>query len=123
MKVLFYLGHPAHYHLFKHSIKALGNDRSVVLIKSKDVLEKLLQEENIEYQNVDGTSSKIIGKSTFDIALNFGKRLIRIAKIIRKNKPYILAGSAAELAVLGRIFRIPSAIFFEDDFDNEFDAD
>ncbi len=117
MKVLFYLGHPAHYHLFKHSIKALGNDRSVVLIKSKDVLEKLLQEENITYHNVDGTSSKIIGKSTFDIALNFGKRLIRIAKIIRKHKPYILAGSAAELAVLGRIFRIPSAIFFEDDFE------
>jgi len=117
MKVLFYLGHPAHYHLFKNSIKKLGKDRTVVLIKSKDVLEKLLQEDNIEYHNVDGTSSKIIGKSTFDIALNFGKRIIRIAKIIRINKPYILAGSAAELAILGRLFRIPSAIFFEDDFE------
>lgn len=37
--------------------------------------------------------------------------------IILKNKPQRLVGSAAELAVLGKLLNIPSFILFEDDFE------
>lgn len=117
MKVLFYLGHPAHYHLFKNAIRAFGPEKSVVLIKTKDVLERLLIEDNIPYINVDETSSRNQAGKVLRIAKKFGKRMIRIAGIIRKHKPDILTGSAAELAVLGKVLGIPSCIFNEDDYE------
>jgi predicted glycosyltransferase len=54
---LFYLGHPAHFHLFKNVILALPADQYTVVIKSKDVLEKLLMEHGIAYINVDRASA------------------------------------------------------------------
>ncbi|KXK47252.1 MAG: hypothetical protein UZ10_BCD003000555, partial [Bacteroidetes bacterium OLB10] len=45
MRFLFYMGHPAHFHLFKNTIPALtemGHEVKV-LIKKKDILENLLQ--------------------------------------------------------------------------------
>ncbi len=45
------------------------------------------------------------------------RRLYNLAKIIRNEKPKLLIGSAAELTVLGKLFGIPSYIFFEDDFE------
>jgi len=117
MKPLFYLGHPAHYHLFKHAIVALKQHEPVVLIKSKDVLEQLLKEDGIEYINVDTNANvKTVG-NTFAIAKKFGLRMLRIADLIRKKKPAILIGCSAELALLGKLFRIPSCAFFEDDLD------
>jgi hypothetical protein len=116
MRVLFYLGHPAHYHLFKHAIKALGSDARV-LIKSKDVLERLLQEDGIPYQNItDG--QKASGNSSFiKMGIKFGQRMHKMRKVVKEFKPDLLAGSAAEWTVLGRFFNIPSCVFFEDDFE------
>ena len=45
MRVLVYMGHPAHFHLYKNVINGLkeeGNEVDV-LIKKKENLEKLLQ--------------------------------------------------------------------------------
>lgn len=117
MKVLFYLGHPAHYHLFKNAIREFGPENSVVLIKTKDVLERLLIEDKIPYINVDESSSRNQAGKTLKIARKFGKRMLKIYRIIRKQKPDILTGSAAELAVLGKVLGIPSCIFNEDDYE------
>jgi uncharacterized protein len=114
---LFYLGHPAHFHLFKNVIFSLPENNYTVVIKSKDVLVKLLEENNIKYINVDTVSSAIKGKSKLKILSAFTLRMWKLAGIIRKSKSKILAGSAAELAVLGKILRIPSCIFFEDDLE------
>ncbi len=117
MKTLFYLGHPAHYHLFKHVIKSFDINNRIVLIKSKDVLANLLDEDEVSYINVDERSGiKTVG-NTFAIAKKFGKRLLNIAAIIRNEKPSILVGCSAELALLGKLFTIPSCAFFEDDLD------
>jgi predicted glycosyltransferase len=117
MKVLFYLGHPAHYHLFRHAIHAAGAG-GVVLIKSKDVLETLLKEEGIPYVNIDEVAAgKVRTKNLADKSLAFFRRILRIREIIKRHQPAVLAGSAAELAVLGKIYNIPSCIFFEDDFE------
>jgi uncharacterized protein len=113
MNVLFYLGHPAHFHLFKNTIRHLNSKgiQTNVCIKTKDVLETLLQEEKIQYTNIS---------SAYDRSrplMNFGSRLWRLSAIIRETKPALLLGSAAELGVLGRLHGIPSFIFFEDDFE------
>jgi len=54
MTVLVYLGHPAHFHLFKESIKNLKakSHKVVIVIKSKDVLEKLLVDSDLPYINI-----------------------------------------------------------------------
>ena len=113
MTVLIYLGHPAHFHLFKETIKNLQNKgvKSVIVIKSKDVLEKLLIDSQLPYINISE------GNAKGNAYKNFFKRLKRLASIIRSAKPNLLIGSAAELTVLGKVFRIPSYIFFEDDFE------
>jgi len=116
-RTLFYLGHPAHFHLFKNTMLSLPANEYVVVIKSKDVLEKLLTEHGINYINVDKVSAAKKEKSKFDIGMAFAGRMWKLASIIRKNKIKILAGSAAELGVLGKILGIPSCIFFEDDFE------
>ncbi len=114
---LFYLGHPAHFHLYKNVILSLPENNFTVVIKSKDVLEKLLKEHNIKYINVDTVSASKKEKSKFSILSAFAGRMWKLAGIIRKNKVKILAGSAAELGVLGKLLNIPSCIFFEDDFE------
>jgi len=113
MTLLVYLGHPAHFHLFKETIKNLQAKavKVVIVIKSKDVLEKLLIDSKLEYLNISDANNK---GSAYK---NFTKRLFNLAKIIRANKPNLLVGSAAELTILGKLFRIPSYIFFEDDFE------
>jgi uncharacterized protein len=64
MHYLIYLGHPAHFHLFKNTIKSLeikGHNVSV-LIKKKDILEELLQRCGMDYKNIlpEGRKDSII---------------------------------------------------------------
>ncbi len=116
MKVLVYLGHPAHFHLFKETIKNLQakSHQVVIVIKTKDVLEQLLIDSKLPCINVAPTVKKS-GKLALYMA--FFKRLVTLTNIIRKHKPTLLIGSAAELAVLGKLFKIPAYVFFEDDFE------
>lgn len=113
MTVLVYLGHPAHFHLFKETIKNLQAKavKVVIVIKSKDVLEKLLIDSKLPYLNISDANNK---GSAYK---NFAKRLYNLAKIIKAERPKLLAGSAAELTILGKLLGIPSYIFFEDDFE------
>lgn len=113
MTLLFYLGHPAHFHLFKNTIKYFQSKgvETIVCIKTKDVLETLLKDSKINYINISD------GYDKSKALKNFRKRLWELSKIIRKTKPVALLGSAAELTVLGRLQRIPSFVFFEDDFE------
>ena len=116
MTVLIYLGHPAHFHLFKETIKNLQSKshKVIIVIKSKDVLEKLLIDSNLPYINVSAKTKKA---GRIALYYSFFKRLAVLTKIIYKHKPTKLAGSAAELALLGKLFKIPSYVFFEDDFE------
>lgn len=115
MSLLVYLGHPAHFHLFKNTIKQLQSEgiKVTVAIKSKDVLEQLLKDSGMEYVNVSPVSKNSASKGY----KAFLARLFNLSKLIRKHKPRLLIGSAAELTILGKISGIPSYIFFEDDFE------
>ena len=115
VEALFYLGHPAHFHLFKFAIRSLKPEEVVVCIKSKDVLEQLLKEEGIPYINIDDKGKKRSGM--LSLAAAVAGRTWTLSSIVRKYKPRRLMGSTAELSVLGRLFGIPSFIFFEDDLE------
>ena len=80
MKILFYLHHPAHFHLFKHSIRkliALKHDIRIVATK-KDVLEDLIKTEGWEYENFLPHGRK---DNKFSIAFGLIKQDLRLMSV------------------------------------------
>lgn len=116
MNYLIYLGHPAHYHLFKNIITALKTrgHKVDILIKKKDILEDLLKKTDLHYFNILPEGRK---KTKFHIALGLLKRDWRMLIHCLKNKPDLLLGTSVEITHVGKILGIPSIIFNEDDYD------
>ncbi len=116
MRILFHLGHPAHYHLFKNTISALKEDKHEVniLIKKKDVLETLLASSSFEYENILPEGRK---DSSLSMILGLFKQTIRMILYCLKNRPTVLIGTSTAIAYTGFILRIPSINVTEDDFD------
>lgn len=114
MKVLFHLGHPAHFHLFKNIIKDLiSKGHSVkILIKKKDILESLIINEGLEYENIlpDGRKA-----NKFHIALGLLKQDYGVLKYTLKFKPDLLVGTSVPIAHVGKLLNIPSINVNEDD--------
>ncbi len=116
MKIFFYMGHPAHFHLFKESINNLEKKgvKCVILIKSKDVLEDLLKSSGFDYINVFKSERK---SGFIPLLSSFAAKLFKLSRIVIKERPDLLIASAAEFAIIGKILSIPSYILFEDDFE------
>jgi len=114
MKILIYLGHPAHFHLFKNTIRNLEEKghKVFVLIKKKDILEDLLQRAGMDYLNIlpEGRSDGKAG-----IALGVMKRDWRLFRFCLSNRPDLLMGTSAEIGHVGTMLRIPSVNVNEDD--------
>ena len=115
MKVLFFLGHPAHFHLFKHVIHELSADGHEVhiVIKKKDILEQLLRSSELPYVNLlpEGRSDGKLG-----IIIGVLKKNKALYSYCREHKPDIMAGTSAEIAHIGKLLGIPSVNFTEDDY-------
>jgi predicted glycosyltransferase len=116
MHGLFFLGHPAHFHLFRGTIEELKRQghKITIFIKKKDILESLLQRAGLEYINAlpDGRKD---GKVA--IAWSVVKKNIKLLRFCLKNRPDWMAGTSAEIAHIGFLLRIPSFVFSEDDYD------
>ena len=113
MKLLFYLHHPAHFHLFKNVIKSLKqNNEIIILATKKDILEELLKNSNLKYINVLPKGRK---DNKFSIALALVKQDLRLLKICREVKPDILVGTSTEITHIGKLINIPSIFVNEDD--------
>lgn len=114
MKIAIYLGHPAHFHLFKNVITELKNRKHSVFIlsKKKDILDDLLQKAGFEYHNIlkDGRKDSKIG-----IVKGLLKRELNLFSFCIKNKADILLGTSAEISHIGKILGIPSINVNEDD--------
>ena len=115
MKYLFYLGHPAHYHLFKNTIKGLlkNGHKIFILIKKKDILENLIKNSGFDYVNIQPKGRK---DSRVGIALGLVQRNLRITFSCLKYKPDLLIGTSVEIAQVGYLLKIPSVVLSEDDF-------
>jgi len=114
MNYLIYLGHPAHFHLFKNTIKALGDTghNVSILIKKKDILEDLLRRSGMNYQNIlpEGRTDGKTG-----IALGVFRRDWRLFRFCLAKRPDLLLGTSAEIGHVGTLLRIPSVNVNEDD--------
>ena len=116
MRILVYLGHPAHYHLFKHVVASLENKghHVQIVIKEKDVLRELLEEAGCPYKEVHESGPK---RNKLDFAFNLFIRDIAVFKIAKKFKPQVMLGTSAEIAHVGRILGIKSIVVNEDDYE------
>ncbi len=110
MKYLFDIGHPAHVHLFKNTIKYLLDDGHVVKIcaHNKEVTFSLLDYNSFEYSSRPGSKKGLIKKTVFFFII-----IYRLLRIINKEKPDLLIGGVgnAYVAVAGWMSRTPSIIF------------
>tara|TARA_B110000008_G_scaffold271107_1_gene302165 strand:+ start:3020 stop:4114 length:1095 start_codon:yes stop_codon:yes gene_type:complete len=114
MKILFHLGHPAHFHLFKNVIiNLIKNKHEVfILIKKKDILEDLLKESGFSYHNIlpKGRRDSKIGIAIGQLYQDF-----RMLRFCIKNRPDILIGTSVAISHVGKILVIPSINVNEDD--------
>ena len=92
MRVLFQLGHPAHFHLFKNTIAELQRDghATYILIRKKDILEDLLEASGLSYTNILPSGKK----SVFTLML----RLWRVFWFAISHRVNVLVGSTPEVA-------------------------
>ncbi len=109
MRVLFQLGHPAHFHLFRNTIADLQRDghETFVLIRKKDILEDLLKEAKMPYVNILPSGKK----SVWTLLL----RLWRVYWFSLRNHIDVLVGSTPEVAQVAWLLRRRSVIMAEDD--------
>ena len=85
-----------------------------MLIKSKDILEQLCKNSNLDYVNILPVRRK---NNYWSYFVSFIIKYYKISKIIRSFKPNLLLSSEPAFSHLGKIFNIPSFIFSEDDAD------
>lgn len=116
MKILFYFGHPAQYLFLRQSIQIL-REKSIscdIVIKSKDILEKLLIENGEIYFNILPE-----GRKSGNLGMLYGllKRDIRLLNFIRGKSYDLFIGTDSSLAHIGFFKRIPVITVVEDDID------
>lgn len=109
MRVLFQLGHPAHFHLFKNTIADLQHDghETFILIRKKDILEDLLKKSGMPYINILPSGKK----SVFTLML----RLWRVFWFTLTHRVDVLVGSTPEVAQVAWLLRRRSVVMAEDD--------
>jgi predicted glycosyltransferase len=116
MKLLFYFGHPSQYLFLRNSINILKENGVAceLIIKSKDVLERLLIENKESYINIlpEGRKSGRMG-----ILTGLIKREYRLFKLIWNKHYDLLIGTDPSLAHIGFLKRIPVITVLEDDID------
>lgn len=113
-RINIYLGHPAHFHLYKNVIKNLKADgyEVDVLIKKKENLEQLLQNSSIPYHNIlrEGRKDTKMG-----MGLGVLKRIWRLLGFVIRRRPLLLTGTSVENSYIGPLMRIPVVYCGEDD--------
>lgn len=115
-KILFYLGHPAQYHFVKNTVARLKNDghEVLILIKTKDILEDLLKEDGVEYENIQrqprGNGKLAILKASF-------QRTREVLKHAKSFEADVLIGTDSSVAQAAKLIRKPAITVLEDDYD------
>lgn len=115
MKVAIFLGHPAHFHMFKNVSEQLEKKGHTVefIIKEKDVLKKLLVESNCSYSVIRKNERK--ANSKLGLILSLLMMDFQMTSFLIKNRPDILVGTY--VALINKITGIPVIVTNEDDAD------
>jgi predicted glycosyltransferase len=114
MKILFYLNHPAHFHLFKNVIRNFKDKKieTLIVIRKKDVLEELLKSSGFKYSNITSAERN---DSKFSAAFGLFKQIIKLSYFCVKNKPTLIVGTPVAVGPVGKLTGIPSINVEEDD--------
>lgn len=114
MRVLVYFGHPAHFYNYRYVIPRLKEKghQVEILIKKKDVLQDLLDNEGLPYHNILKEGRK---DSKLGILWGTVKRAWRLNAFCRKYHPDILTGTSVENSWIGKLRHIPVININEDD--------
>ena len=114
-RIAFFLGHPAHFHLFKNTAKALSNDgyNVLFLIKRKDIVEDLAKESGCQYVVVRDKERTDSGK--LGLMWSLTQMDFKVARELRKFKPLLLVGTYTPF--LSRWAGVPVISCNEDDAD------
>lgn len=112
--ILFIISHPAHFHLFKNTIRDLmeNGNRIVTVIRPKDVLVQLCDNSGMEYIKIKERSRTV---GTVGLATSLLQKIWEVCKIVRREKPDLMIGSDGVIAYAGKVFGIPSFDCDEDD--------
>lgn len=110
-----FLGHPAHFHLYKNVAKQLKENGYIVdfLVKRKDILEKLLQNAGLDYIIVREEERKVTSK----IGLMWSILTLewQMFKYMFCKKPRLVTGTY--IALCNKILKVPMLVCNEDDAD------
>ncbi|MGE0561006.1 MAG: hypothetical protein AB7O47_04275 [Flavobacteriales bacterium] len=111
--MLFYLGHPAHYHNVSVVIQKLAEQGYHILLvaRGKDVLFDLL--EGLPYQIIFLKPKS--GKGKLSLVSTVLKRELVLFKLALRYKPKIMIGTDIAITHIGNLLKIPSIILNEDD--------
>ena len=114
MKFLIQLCHPAHFYLFRQTADKLIQDGHSVCfaIRKKDILEDLMKETDYVYFNIQ---PKKRGNSKAGMIWATALRIIRLTRLVRKQKIDILLGSAGDIAYAAWLNGVYAVNFGEDD--------
>lgn len=114
MKILVYMGHPAHFYLYKNAIVNWRENGHIVeiLIKKKDILQQLLDNQGWKYHNILAEGRK---NSKVGMAWGTLKRAWRQNHFVSEFKPDILTGTSVENSFIGPLRGIPVINCNEDD--------
>ena len=111
--ILFYVGHPAHFHNVKNLIprlKAKGYD-SILVVRPKDVLLDLVIEAGFNYISLPPKS----GKGALAMAKDLLLRFVVIWKACTKYKVNLLIGTEPVITHVAKIRSLKSIVINEDD--------
>jgi predicted glycosyltransferase len=114
---LFFFVHPSKFHVFRNTINQLLKEghKVEVLITSKDVLESLVKQENWDYTNIFPEGRKIKNINPYiSSTINFIRTIFRLWKYT-KNKKYDLFVTDDLLVYIGKLKRVKSIVFLDDD--------
>lgn len=110
------MGHPAQYLFIRNVILNIKKGKEIefkLLLKTKDVLVSLVQEDGVEYENI---YDKVRGDSKFSIIWSLFIRILRVMKFTIKFNPDLFWGGDPSIAIVSKIFRKDCIIVGEDDY-------
>lgn len=113
MRVAIFLGHPAHFHLYKNVANQLMSKGHEVdfVIKQKDILELLLKSANFKYFIIRKEERKVSSK--LGLLISVVKLEWNMLLYIIKRKPKLITGTY--LSFTGWLTNTPTIICNEDD--------
>ncbi len=116
MKILILLSHPAQFHFYKNTIKKLREKKHkiFILIKTKDVLSMLLEENGFDFYNILPFDRK---NSKLSIIFSLLKRDLKLFIFSLGKNIDLFMGTDASLAHVAFILRKPCITTLEDDYD------